>query len=325
MKASFAAAAAALTAGLVSANPVPQSQSEQVDGSAKVDLASASASAGASSDNDYTCRSTKHPNPVVMLHALGGNKDFDLGLLAAWLRVQEYCTFSLTYGNAPGSAIGGLESINQSAPAIGRFIKQVANRTGSARVDLVGHSEGGLQALYVPKFEAGVAQLVDKIVAVAPPTHGTSLSGLWDLVRTLGGRVSDKIEDILRRFGCRACTDLVAGSALLARLSAGPIVQGNNSVTIIASRTDVIVTPPETAFVSEPGVHNMFVQDVCPSDRVGHFGLAVAPNVWRLVRNSLERTVGKTFVCIDGIPLLAKEAGEQQPHGEAAEVMALDD
>ncbi|KAG5986053.1 hypothetical protein E4U54_005643 [Claviceps lovelessii] len=293
----FAAAAATLIAGLVSANPVPAGEDVH-----------------AYSDNDYACRSTTHPNPVVMLHALGGNKDFDLGLLAAWLRAQDYCTFSLTYGNAPGSVIGGLDAINKSAPVIGRFIKQVANRTGSARVDVVGHSEGGLQALYVSKFEAGVAQLVDKIVAVAPPTHGTSLSGLWTLVRRLGGRVSDRIEEVLRRFGCRACTDLVEGSALLARLADGPIVQRNTTVTVIASKTDVLVTPPETAFVREPGVQNMFVQDVCPSDRVGHFGLAVAPNVWHLVRNSLERTMGRKFVCINGIPLL-----------KAADVVALDE
>ncbi|KAG5916540.1 hypothetical protein E4U53_004302 [Claviceps sorghi] len=314
MKASLAAATASLLAGLVSANPLPPS--EQGGGSAGVDVA------GPFGDNDYACRSAKHPNPVVMLHALGGNRNFDLGLLAGWLRLQGFCTFSLTYGAAPGSPIGGLDSINQSAPAIGRFIRDVAGRTGAARVDLVGHSEGGLQALYVPKFEPGVAPLVDVIVAVAPPTHGTSLSGLLALVRTLGRRVSDRIEEVLRRFGCRACIDMVEGSAVLARLAAGPIVQRNHTVTVIASRTDVLVTPPETAFVREPGVHNLFVQDVCPSDRVGHFGLAVAPNVWHLVRNSLERTVGNKFVCVDGIPLL--HAGEQ-PHGEAAEVMALDE
>ncbi|KAG5915463.1 hypothetical protein E4U42_008049, partial [Claviceps africana] len=126
---------------------------------------------------------------------------------------------------------------------------------------------------------------------------------------------------VLRRFGCRACTDLVEGSALLARLNAGPIVQRNHTVTVIASRADLLVTPPGTAFVREPGVHNLFVQDVCPSDPVGHLGLALAPNVWHLVRNSLDRTFGRKFVCVNGIPLLH---GGEQPHGEAAEVMTLD-
>ncbi|KAG5921248.1 hypothetical protein E4U42_005933, partial [Claviceps africana] len=108
MKTSFAAAAATLVAGLVSANPLPPTS--QADGSASAGVG------GMSADNDYACRSTQHPNPVVMLHALGGNKNFDLNLLGGWLRLYGFCTFSLTYGAAPGSAIGGLDAINQSAP-----------------------------------------------------------------------------------------------------------------------------------------------------------------------------------------------------------------
>ncbi|KAG6244422.1 hypothetical protein E4U24_005150 [Claviceps purpurea] len=312
MKTFLAASCAAAIASLVSAAVLPS--------------APGAALRRNNGDNDYTCRSSTHPNPVVMLHALGGNKNFDLGLLSGWLRFQGFCTFSLTYGNAPGSLIGGLDHINASAPVIGAFIKQVAQRTGSKRVDLVGHSEGALQALYVPKFVPGVAPLVDHIVSVAPATHGTSLSGLWTLVRLLGRRVEDQIEDVLKKFGCRACVDLVVGSALLEHLAEGPIVQPNTTVTVIASRKDVFVTPPESAFVREKGVRNLFVQDVCPTDRVGHFGMAVAPNVWRLVRNALEGVTGGNFTCIGGIPLLdAGKLGGDAAEEEAAEITALDE
>ncbi|KAG6038177.1 hypothetical protein E4U41_004486 [Claviceps citrina] len=316
MKASFAVTGfAAAASTFVAASPL---LAERNDGPPPRSLDVAGYES-AYQDNDYACRSSQHRNPVVMLHALGANKDFDLNFLAAWLRPQGFCTFSLTYGNAPGSRIGGLDYINKSAPAIAAFVKQVAQRTGSARVDLVGHSEGGLQALYVAKFE-GVAPLVDKIVALAPPTHGTSLSGLWTLVRMLGRRISDRFEDVLRSFGCRSCTDMVTGSALLTRLAEGPIVQRNNTVTVIASEKDVVVTPPETAFVRERGVHNLLVQKDCPGDRVGHYGLAVSPNVWHLVLNALEGKVGRKYRCISGIPLLRGEAGVA-----AAEVVALED
>ncbi|KAG5962626.1 hypothetical protein E4U57_003727 [Claviceps arundinis] len=314
MKASLAASWAAATASLVSAAVLP------------APAPGAALRRNNNGDNDYTCRSGTHPNPVVMLHALGGNRIFDLSLLSGWLRLQGFCTFSLTYGNAPGSLIGGLDHINTSAPVIGAFIKQVAQRTGSKRVDLVGHSEGAFQALYVPKFVSGVAPLVDRIVSVAPATHGTSLSGLWTLVRLLGRRVEDQIEDVLKRFGCRACVDLVVGSALLKHLAEGPIVQPNTTVMVIASRKDVFVTPPESAFVLEKGVRNLFVQDVCPTDEVGHFGMAVAPNVWRLVRDALEGVTEGNFTCIGGIPLLdAGKLGGDAAEDEAAEITALDE
>ncbi|KAG6019581.1 hypothetical protein E4U19_007025 [Claviceps sp. Clav32 group G5] len=312
LAASWAAAIASLVSAAVLPAPAPEAalrRSNNING-----------------DNDYTCRSSTHPNPVVMLHALGGNRIFDLGLLSGWLRLQGFCTFSLTYGNAPGSLIGGLDHVNASAPVIGAFIKNVAQRTGSQHVDLVGHSEGALQALYVPKFVPGVAPLVDRIVSVAPATHGTSLSGLWTLVRLLGRRVEDKIEDVLKRFGCRACVDLVVGSPLLRHLAEGPIVQPNTTVTVIASRRDVFVTPPESAFVREKGVRNLFVQDVCPTDRVGHFGMAVAPNVWRLVRDALGGVPGGNFTCIGGIPLLdAGKLGGDAAEEEVAEITALDE
>lgn len=247
--------------------------------------------------NDFSCKSSTHPNPVVLLHALFVNQDFDLNFMEQWLRPQGFCTFSLTYGAYGQFPIAGLKPINESSVEIADFIKEVVEKTGAEKVDLVGHSEGGLQALYVPKFR-GVSHLVDKIVAVAPPTHGTTVTGVWNLARALGKPVEDLVKNILSTVGCGACADVVAGGPAVTKLNDGtPIVQPGNTVTIIASRTDAVVTPVGIEFVDEPGVKNIFVQDYCPFDPVGHVSLAIDTNMWNLVVSALQGDLGRWFLC----------------------------
>lgn len=250
--------------------------------------------------NHFSCRSTKHPNPVIALHGLFFNKDLDLNFLEAWLRQKGYCTFSLTYGLYPNIPLGGIKPINESAVEIADFIKEVLQKTGASKVDIVGHSEGALQGLYVPKF-AGVAHLVDHVIAIAPPTQGSTLSGLLLLAKELG--VLPAVNELLDTIGCQACNDVFAGSDLVKRLNDGPIVQPGNKVTVIASRFDYVVTPSASAFVHEDGVANIFVQDYCPLDLVGHGSLAIDSNMWNLVLNSLEDKIGRKFFCVIAPPV----------------------
>lgn len=257
-------------------------------------------------ENDFSCRSETHPNPVVALHGLFANAQFDLNFLEAWLRPQGYCTFSLTYGKYPLVPLGGLESIDKSSMQIAGFIHEVLNKTGAAKVDIVGHSEGALQSLYVPKFR-GLAPRVDKVIAIAPPTRGSTVQGIATLAKALG------LDDLLAAVGCEACKQVLVGSDLVKKLNNGPIAQPGNTVTVIMSRTDEAVTPPEVVSpIHEPGVANIFVQDYCPHDPVGHIGLAVDTNVWHLVRNSLESTIGRKFPCSVGLPIRRDDVPQTQ-------------
>ena len=253
--------------------------------------------------NDYACRSSAHPNPVVLLHGLGATYYEDLNVLEAYLQGLDYCTFSLTYGDYPlFPYVGGLEPISDSAQEVATFIRNVQSETGAKKVDLVGHSEGAFQALYVPKFE-GVASIVDKLVAIAPPTHGTTFGGLYEIAELLGNTTEGLVTEVLDTVGCAACADLVTGGAAVVRLNDGqPIVQPGNSLTVIASRFDELVTPTDTAFVYEGGVSNIYIQDYCPSDPVGHIGEAYDLNVWNLVINALDSTPDRAFACSIGSP-----------------------
>lgn len=262
---------------------------------------SAIQAAAASGINDFSCRSDH--NPVVLLHGLGATYYEDLNLMQHWLQNQGYCTYARTYGAYAGFPYsGGLKAINESAPEIAAYIKEVVQKTGKAKINLVGHSEGGFQSLYVPKFE-GVSHLIENIAAIAPPTHGTSFAGLYSLAYLFGNSSRAAVGDALDTVGCAACDDLGLGGAAVRRLNDGtPIVQKGNTVTVITSRYDEQVTPPSTAFVREDGVMNLYVQDTCAFDPVGHLGEAYDMNVWNLVKNALDSTPGQAFTCLIGAP-----------------------
>lgn len=253
-----------------------------------------------SAHNDFSCKSTSHANPVVLLHGLGATYYEDLNFLEFWLRGKGFCTFSETYG-AYGDfeLVGGLKSIDESSKQIADFINEVKEKTGADKVDLVGHSEGAFQTLYVTKF-GGVSGSIGNVAAIAPPSHGTSFAGLYKLAQALG--IDNGVNDILNKFGCDACTDLVTGGAAIKKLNEGPITQQGVKYTIITSKLDEFVTPSETAFVKEAGVENIYIQDYCPLDPAGHIGEAYDTNVWNLVLNALEQKNGRKFPCFLGPP-----------------------
>ncbi|KAL4947019.1 Alpha/Beta hydrolase protein [Aspergillus filifer] len=254
--------------------------------------------------NDFTCTPTNNTNPVVLLHGLGATFYEDLNLLQAWLQKSGFCTYSATYGDYPGFPfVGGLKPLEESAPEIADFIKEVHEKTGAEKVDIVGHSEGAMQSLYVPKFEDGISEIVERIVAIAPPTHGTTFIGLYNLAYILGDASRELIGDLLNLVRCGACDDLGPDGPAVERLNDGtPIVQPGNKVTIIASKYDEMVVPTTTSFVREKGVRNIYVQDYCPLDPVGHIGEAYDLNVWNLVRNALVDEPDREFFCVVGSP-----------------------
>jgi len=255
--------------------------------------------------NDFSCTSSKHPNPVVLLHGLGATYYEDINALEAFLKSKQYCTFSITYGEFVEQFpyVGGLEPIAESAKDIGDFVKQVASAYGT-EVDLVGHSEGAFQTLYVPKFEDGVKEVVRKVFAIAPPSHGTTFANLYTLSYLAGNLTNDLVQAVLD-VGCPACTDLVTNGSAVEALNNGPIAQEGIDYTILASKYDELVTPSETAFVREQGVRNIYVQDYCPLDFVGHIGEAYDLNVWTLVDNTLSGSTAGPKTCAPG-PLVGK-------------------
>jgi pimeloyl-ACP methyl ester carboxylesterase len=64
--------------------------------------------------------------------------------------------------------------------AAGRLRDQVLTATGAAKVDLAGHSQGGMMPRYYLNDLGGTAK-VSSLVALAPANYGTTLAGLTTL------------------------------------------------------------------------------------------------------------------------------------------------
>lgn len=254
-------------------------------------------------ENDYSCKASSHPNPVILIHGLFCNADY-MDAIASNLQSQDFCTYATTYGANPNfPLIGGVMPVNESAVVLAEFITAVKTRTGASKVDLVGHSEGALMALYVPKFE-NVTSLVEKVVAVAPPSYGTTISGISNLIQAFGSQVSAQVEQVIDEFGCDACTDVLPNGTAVSLLDSGPIAQPGIEYHIIASRKDEVVTPVWNAFVNETGITNFYIQDRCPYDVTGHLAEPFDTNVIQQIAYYLDPNIVPSAICgIGGAPL----------------------
>jgi triacylglycerol esterase/lipase EstA (alpha/beta hydrolase family) len=250
--------------------------------------------------NDFSCRS--EANPVVLLHGLGATYYEDINLLEAYLKTEGFCTFSLTYGEYDAFPfVGGLKPIKESAVDIANFVREVQSKTEAAKVDLVGHSEGAFQTLYVTKF-GGVKNIIQRVFAIAPPTHGTTFLSLYNVTDVSPQLTRPLVDTIAKTVGCAACSNLLPNGDAVAELTDGPIAQEGVSYTILTSKNDQLVVPTTTSFVYEPGVRNLYVQKFCPQDPVGHIGEAYDQNVMELVRNALKDDLDGPEVCVLGYP-----------------------
>jgi triacylglycerol esterase/lipase EstA (alpha/beta hydrolase family) len=231
--------------------------------------------------NNFSCRpSQAHPFPVVLVHGTFGNAS-DFGVLSPQLSGAGYCVFALNYGCQAGQQlVCGTAPIEDSAAQLSAFVDRVLSATGAAKVDLVGHSQGGMMPRYYTKFLNGAAK-VDRLIGLAPSNHGTTLDGLQNLAGALAGAV-----------GCDACVEQLAGSAFLTRLNAGGDTVAGVRYTVIESRFDEVVTPFTSAFLSGSAVTNILLQDHCAADFTGHLNIINDPNAIGWVQNALDPRVG---------------------------------
>jgi triacylglycerol esterase/lipase EstA (alpha/beta hydrolase family) len=242
--------------------------------------------------NDWSCQpSSAHPNPVVLLHGFGGNDEVSWNYMAPYLVNSGFCVFSLTYGEtAPLLLIptGGTGPLHESSVEIAAFVDQVQAATGAAEVDLVGHSEGGLHALYIPKV-LGRAADVGRVITLATDVHGYGPVQTTELLNLIGLR--ELAEAVAAGFDCRGCTDALPGSAYRQALADGPVAQPGVAYTLIFTRFDELAlafAPLGSPFLREPGVRNLYVQDHCPLDLVNHGFMPSSRSVASLVANTLD-------------------------------------
>lgn len=168
----------------------------------------------------------------------------------------------------PGLGVGDIAAT--SLPLVD-FVDDILATTGATKVDLIGHSQGGLVARHYVKYLGG-DQSVDSLVTLGTPNHGTAAANLGALLG-VGGF-------------CTSCDQMAIGSAYLNALNAGDDTIGAVDYTNIYTSYDEVVFPASTARLSN-GATNARVQSQCWFKYVEHLGLIVDGVVYSGIEDAL--------------------------------------
>ncbi|MET8978760.1 alpha/beta fold hydrolase [Streptomyces sp. NPDC004539] len=252
-----------------------------------------SSSSVSSGWNDYSCKpSAAHPRPIVLVHGtLANSVDNWLGL-APYLQTRGYCVFALDYGQLDGvPLIYGLGPIDKSAEQLSAYVDKVLAATGAAKVDLVGHSQGGMMPRYYLKFLGGAAK-VNQLVAISPSNRGTTLSGLTNLLPYFPGARE------WLNLNTPALAQQIIGSDFLTKLNAGGDTVPGVRYTVIATKYDEVVTPYQSQFLTGDNVKNILIQDLCPLDLSEHALIGLTDRIaFHEVANALDPSRARPTTC----------------------------
>ncbi|MFB7719679.1 esterase/lipase family protein [Nocardia sp. NPDC056100] len=247
--------------------------------------------------NDYSCHpSADHPAPVVLTGSTFLSAAVNWTSLAPYLSNLGFCVFTVDYGRTvyripPG--LNGMDPIPDSAVEVRDVVDRVLAATGAARVDLVGHSQGGLVDRYYLNVLGG-ADKVGKMVLMSSPYASTGLPvDVTALARNIipeslfqailnNGRIPplylnfadpwawEKIQPLQPAIEYTQITDLTDEIGLLGGMHAP--AGASNAVT-------------------------RYINDACPIDLSQHFAQPYSPAAVAMVANALDPAHALTPPC----------------------------
>jgi triacylglycerol esterase/lipase EstA (alpha/beta hydrolase family) len=191
--------------------------------------------------------------------------------LAARLRADGYQAYIFGLPNS------GLGDSRDAAAQLNTFVDGVRAQTGAAKVDLIGHSQGGMVSRYYVKYLGGAGE-VDSLVSLAAVHYGTAVANLAKLLG-LGNCI-----------GVISCQQMSIGSQFLADLNAGDDTIGNVSYTNFATVFDTIIVPYTNSWLANDGNNtNVKVQSPCFLRYVDHVTIALDGTVYSGIQDALAK------------------------------------
>ena len=152
-----------------------------------------------------------------------------------------------------------LDDIQVATEYVVHAVREMSAASGD-EVDILGHSQGGLEPRWAIKWWDDMAARIDDLVMLATPNHGTIAAPLGQLL-------------------CASCHQMRPDSEFLAALNAGDETpDGVDYTSIYSVAVDEIVIPNDSAELD--GAANISVQDACfPIPRVADHVSLVADTV----------------------------------------------
>jgi triacylglycerol esterase/lipase EstA (alpha/beta hydrolase family) len=182
-----------------------------------------------------------------------------------------YCTIALPQN--------GTGDIQEAAEYVVNAIRTM-NATAGERIDVVGHSQGGMLPRWVLRFWPDIRPMVDDLIGLAPSNHGT-LSAIPVCVAVCPASFRQQ----------------AAGSEFNKALNSYQETFPGISYTVVYTHTDEVVTPNLDDTGSSPlhggggDISNVAVQQICPLDVNEHLGLGTYdPVAWALALDAVDHS-----------------------------------
>lgn len=204
--------------------------------------------------------------PVVIVPGYGGNTA-GLAILADALQGDGRFTKVVELRAA------SVDDLNLQADLVDDAVHDALAETGSAEVDIVSFSAGGIAVRLWMDAHDG-ASIARRVVTLSAPNHGTEVSP----ARSGMGPA-----------GCpTACHQLLVDSDLMRSLATHDAAPDGPDWVSMWTDGDQVVVPPTSAKLD--GALNFSVQSVCPDLDVAHLGMTANPIVVAMVRAELDAT-----------------------------------
>ncbi|MFE3399808.1 lipase family alpha/beta hydrolase [Streptomyces anulatus] len=214
--------------------------------------------------------------PVVLLHGFIDNRSAFVVLRRALTRHGHRHLESLNYSPLT-------RDIRAAADLLARHVEDIRARTGHSRVDIVGHSLGGLIARYYVQ-RLGGDRRVRTLVTLGTPHGGTAVApgaGIHPIVRQMRG-----------------------GSSVIEELRA-PAPGCRTRFVSFWSELDQVMVPVETACVDHPDLDAVNVRVT----GIGHLALPVHPTVAAAILDALDAPETGEDTATDAAPDTGSAAG----------------
>lgn len=139
------------------------------------------------------------PYPIVLLHGMGGFGKLEVGAIEVtyFKGVVEDLTKN---GEAVYVTIAPPYATSEvRAEAIAKQIDRILGRTGKAKVNLIGHSQGGLDARVIASPNGlGYGDRVASVTTIATPHRGSKVAdAVLGLLKHLPNKVVDDVTDAI--------------------------------------------------------------------------------------------------------------------------------